>query len=101
MPMQPRKDVTEKKLVVKNKLGLHARPAALFVQTANRFDCEIEVRKGRQKVNGKSIMGIMTLAVMCGSSIVIRAEGPDAAEAVSALEKLIANDFGEGEEACK
>lgn len=82
-------------LIVQNRLGLHARPAALFVQMANQFKSEIEVRKGRTKVNGKSIMGIMTLAAGQGSQINIRANGPDAAKAITAFTKLIRNNFGE------
>lgn len=81
--------------MIRNKLGLHARPAALFVQTANRFQCQIEVRKGREKVNGKSIMGIMTLAAGFGASITIYAEGIDAARAMGEIAKLIACNFGE------
>ena len=89
----------EQRFVIRNKLGLHARPAALFVQTANRFKCEIEVRKGRQKVNGKSIMGIMTLAAGVGTAIVVRVTGEDAVEAMNALSELIQSNFGEGDEA--
>lgn len=82
-------------LLIRNRLGLHARPAALFVQTANQFRSEIEVCKGREKVNGKSIMGIMTLAAGRGSAIHIQAKGPDAAEAIASLTKLIRSNFGE------
>lgn len=85
----------ERKIKITNKLGLHARPAALLVQTANKFTCDVEIRKGRQKVNGKSIMGIMTLAAESGSQIVIRTCGVDEAEAIDALEKLFATNFGE------
>ena len=85
----------EKKLVIQNKLGLHARPAALFVQTANRFKCDVEVRKGREKVNGKSIMGIMTLAIGVGTPIIIRTAGEDAANAMAEITKLIESNFGE------
>ncbi len=85
----------EKKFIIKSKLGLHARPAALFVQTANRFKCEIEVVKGRQRVNGKSIMGIMTLAAGTGSAIIVRASGEDSLEAMAEISRLIASDFGE------
>ncbi|MDD5217921.1 MAG: HPr family phosphocarrier protein [Candidatus Omnitrophica bacterium] len=85
----------EKKFVIQNKLGLHARPAALFVQTANRFQCDVEVRKGRLKVNGKSIMGIMTLAAGVGTSIMVRTEGADAVKAMNEITKLISGDFGE------
>lgn len=82
-------------LLIQNRLGLHARPAALFVQAANRFQSEIEVRKGKETVNGKSIMGIMTLAAGRGSQITIRATGSDAQKAVMTLTQLIRNDFGE------
>lgn len=82
-------------LLIKNRLGLHARPAALFVQTANRFKSEIEVRKGRTTANGKSIMGIMTLAAGPGTQIYIQANGPDAGRAITALTKLIRSNFGE------
>lgn len=95
MPESSKKQGLEKKFVIKNKLGLHARPAALFVQTAARFDCDIEVRKGREKVNGKSIMGIMTLAAGTGSAIIVTASGKDAAQAMEEIEKLIMSDFGE------
>lgn len=81
--------VIKKDLVVKNKLGLHARPAALFVQIANKYDAEISVKKGRQLVNGKSIMGIMMLAASKGSKICIIAKGDDAQEAVEELQKLV------------
>lgn len=91
----PKPVFAEKKFTVSNKLGLHARPAALFVQTANRFTCEVTVRKGRQKVNGKSIMGIMTLAVQQGASIIVRAEGPEAEEAMAEISRLIESNFGE------
>ena len=85
----------ERKFVIKNKLGLHARPAALLVQTANRFKCEVEIQKGRQKVNGKSIMGIMTLAAGVGTPITVRTSGEDAAEGMEQIAKLIMDDFGE------
>lgn len=93
---QPKPDkVVEKKFVINNKLGLHARPAALFVQTANRFVSDVEVRKGRQKVNGKSIMGIMMLAAGLGTPITIRVTGSDAELAMAELSGLIGNNFGE------
>ena len=95
MPESAKKRVYEKKFVISNKLGLHARPAALFVQTANRFKCDIEVIKGRQKVNGKSIMGIMTLAAGMGTSISVKTTGEDAALAMEEISKLIGNNFGE------
>ena len=87
--------LVEKKCVINNKLGLHARPAALFVQTANRFGSDIIVVKEGEEVNGKSIMGIMTLAAQQGTPITIRISGPDAQLALEALVELIENDFGE------
>ena len=92
-----KRDGVKRKFEIKNKLGLHARPAALFVQTANRFKSEIEVVKGRQKVNGKSIMGIMTLAAGIGVTITVQAVGEDAASAVDAIAALFESNFGEGE----
>lgn len=82
--------IVRKKLIVKNKQGLHARPAALFVQAANRFDSRITVRRNNEEVNGKSIMGILMLGAEKGSLIVIEADGGDARQALSELEKLIA-----------
>ena len=85
----------EKKIVVKNKLGLHARPASVFVRIANQYSCEIIVQKGKQKVNGKSIMGILMLAAGPGSKIIIRAIGPDALKALNELEKILEDHCGE------
>ena len=82
-------------LIIQNRLGLHARPAALFVQTANQFKSEIQIQKGKNVVNGKSIMGVMTLAAGRGSLIKIKATGVDALKAITALSQLIRNGFGE------
>ncbi|MFC1709007.1 HPr family phosphocarrier protein [Candidatus Omnitrophota bacterium] len=82
----------ERKIIVKNKQGLHARPAALFVQLANKFDSKITVVKDDQEINGKSIMGILMLAAEKDSEIVIAAEGDDAKEALDALEQLVSKD---------
>lgn len=79
----------KKKLIVRNKLGLHARPAALFVQIANKFDSDIMVIKDDIKINGKSIMGILMLAAEKDSVITISASGDDAEDALSALEKIV------------
>ena len=79
----------KKKLIVKNKQGLHARPAALFVQIANKFDARIIVRRNEERVNGKSIMGILMLGAEKGSEITIEAEGDDASLAILELEKII------------
>lgn len=92
-----KEEALEKKFMINNKLGLHARPASLFVRTSNKFQCEITVQKGKQKVNGKSIMGIMMLAAGPGSKIHIRAEGIDAESALRELEDLINSNFGEKE----
>ena len=85
----------EKKFIVKNRLGLHARPAALFVQTTNKFKSSIKVRKGEQEVDGKSIMGLMMLAAEEGSTLLIFANGPDEHDVLSTLDKLFNDRFGE------
>lgn len=84
--------IIKKKLVVKNKQGLHARPAALFVQVANKFDSRITVRRDSEEVNGKSIMGILMLGAESGSTIVIEADGHDAQLAIVELEKIITSE---------
>ncbi|MFQ5457216.1 MAG: HPr family phosphocarrier protein [Myxococcota bacterium] len=81
--------------VITNKLGLHARAAALFVQTAGKFPCEIFLSKDGNEVNGKSIMGILTLAASKGTRVTVRATGADAAHAVEGLCALINDKFGE------
>jgi len=85
----------ERSIVIKNKQGLHARPAALFVQIANKFSSDITISKGKQKVNGKSIMGIMMLEAGCGSKVTIAANGDDAEFAVKELEGLLSSDIEE------
>ncbi|MDD5116888.1 MAG: HPr family phosphocarrier protein [Candidatus Omnitrophica bacterium] len=82
----------KKELTVKNKQGLHARPAALFVQVANKFDSRITVRRDAEEVNGKSIMGILMLGAEKGSIIVIEADGKDAELALLELEKIISSE---------
>ena len=82
--------LVKRKVVIKNKLGLHARPAAMFVQIANKFDCDIRVKRGSREVSGKSIMGILTLAANRGSKILLSAEGPDSEAAMAELERLLA-----------
>ena len=81
-----------KKLTVKNAQGLHARPAALFVQVANKFNSRISVKRGDEKVNGKSIMGILMLGAEKDSEIIIEAEGDDAQMAISDLEKVVVTE---------
>lgn len=85
----------KKTFTIGNKLGLHARAAAKFVQVANKFGSDIFVEKNDHKVNGKSIMGVMMLAAGYGSRIVVKANGPDAHEAMQALQALIDEKFGE------
>lgn len=85
-----------RKFTIVNKLGLHARAAATFVQTAGKFSCDIWVEKDGVEVNGKSIMGLMMLAAEKGSDINVRAEGADSTDAMVTLEKLVADGFGEG-----
>jgi phosphocarrier protein len=80
---------------VANKLGIHARPAAMFVKTANRFSCDIFVEKDGEKVNGKSIMGLMMLAAGPGSKLTVHAQGQDASQALAELELLIKAKFNE------
>ena len=82
-------------MTVTNPLGVHARPAALIVQTASRFESEISLVKDGRRVNGKSMLGVMTLAAEMGSVVTIRAEGPDEVAAVAAIVAIFARRFGE------
>jgi len=84
-----------KDFLVSNKLGIHARPAAMFVKLANRFNCDIFVEKDGEKVNGKSIMGLMMLAAGPGSKLTVHAHGHDASQALSELGILIDHKFDE------
>src|ERR1700675_401159 len=84
-----------KELQVSNKLGIHARPAAMFVKIANRFNCNIFVEKDGERVNGKSIMGLMMLAAGPGSKLTVHAEGNDASQAVTEIETLLNRKFDE------
>ena len=85
----------KKEVVVINKLGIHARPAAMFVKIANKFSCEVFVEKDGERVNGKSIMGLMMLAAGPGSRLLIFAEGDDAVRVVAELEALLKRKFDE------
>lgn len=80
---------------IKNELGLHARAAAQFVQTANKFRAEITVSKDGEEVNGKSILNLMMLAAPIGAEILLKADGEDALEMLESLLRLIENKFGE------
>jgi phosphocarrier protein len=87
----------ERTVEIRNKLGLHARAAAKLVHTAARFKADIKVRKGDEEVDGKSILGILLLAAGRGSTVVLRADGPDERDALDAVEQLIAAKFDEVE----
>ncbi len=82
---------------IKNKLGVHARAAALLVQTVNRFSAQVSISKDGQTADGRSIMGVLTLAATQGSTIQVEAAGPDAEQAVKAIEKLVDRRFNENE----
>ena len=86
--------MTESELVIRNQLGLHARACALFVKTAARFQAHVTVTRDDLEVNGKSIMGVMMLAAEEGSTIRVKADGPDEAAAVAALQELVDGKFG-------
>ena len=91
----PGNSLMTKEILVGNKLGIHARPAAMFVKTANRFACDIFVEKDGEKVNGKSIMGLLMLAAGPGTKLTIHAHGPDAHAAIGEIEALIRRKFDE------
>lgn len=83
-------------LDIHNEVGLHARPAALFVQTASKFNSTIVVQNGENRADAKSILEVLTLGAGKDASITITAEGDDADQALLALQELIAGNFGEG-----
>jgi len=85
----------EKQITIINRLGLHARPAAMFVRIASRHRSEVWVEKEGEQINGKSIMGLMMLAAGQGSKLTIRCEGPDAEKVMEELEELIRQKFNE------
>lgn len=87
----------QKEITIINKLGLHARAAAKFVTLASQFESRVEVARNKQKVNGKSIMGIMMLAASKGSTLTVMAEGPDEEQALAQIEALILDRFQEAE----
>ena len=88
-------DLIEKEVTIVNRLGMHARPAAMFVRIASRYRAECWVEKEGEQINGKSIMGLMMLAAGQGSKLKIRCEGPDADELMKEIEQLIAAKFNE------
>jgi phosphocarrier protein len=85
----------ERELAIRNRLGLHARAAAKFVQTASRFRSEVKIRKNGEEVDGKSILGLLLLAASQGTQITIAVSGDDEAAAFAAVEELIARSFDE------
>lgn len=87
----------QKELTIRNKMGMHARPAAQFVKRASKYQCDVWVEKDDEPVNGKSIMGLMMLAAGRGETIKIIADGNDAAAAVADLEELVTSGFGDVE----
>lgn len=87
--------MTKRMVTIRNRAGIHARPAALLVQRANEFESEIFIENGTDRINGKSIMGIITLGATFGSSLTITADGPDEEDAVETLVKLFDNKFEE------
>ncbi len=89
------KQAVDRELVVLHKLGIHARPAALFVKVANRFTCNVMVEMGGEKINGKSIMGLMMLAAGPGTKLLVSCEGEDCHAAMEAIEELIKRKFDE------
>ena len=90
-----RGEKAEKELTIVNRLGMHARPAAMFVRVASRYSCEVWVEKEGEQINGKSIMGLMMLAAGQGSKLRVRCEGPEAGKALQEIEELIAGRFNE------
>ncbi len=92
----PALQVVRQESRIRNRAGMHARAAVKFVQLASHFKSDIRVLKDESSVNGKSIMGLLTLVAALGLTITIEAEGPDAAEAVAALAALVDSGFGEG-----
>jgi len=85
----------ERTVEIVNRNGLHARPAAEIVKLSSKFNCDITIVRDDLEVNGKSIMGVMMLAAEFGSNILVRANGPDAEQAVNAIADLVAAKFGE------
>jgi phosphocarrier protein len=89
------RSMQEVEVVIQNKLGMHARSAAMFVKMANNFASEILIKREQLEVNGKSIMGIMMLAAAKGTTLIIQADGPDEIQALQNLSALVNDKFGE------
>lgn len=84
-----------KSITINNQVGLHARPATFFIQKANEFRCSIWVEKDDRRVNGKSLLGLLSLGIVCGTTINIIADGVDEQQAVEALAELVDSKFAE------
>lgn len=95
MAGERRRRLVERTVRIMNKLGLHARAAALLVQTSGRYASEVTIEKDGVEVNGKSIMGLMMLAAAKGTDVTVRADGTDEGDALAGIEKLIADKFNE------
>ncbi|PEN09326.1 phosphocarrier protein HPr [Longimonas halophila] len=87
--------MTERTVTVTNQAGIHTRPASIIVRTASNFEAEIIIQRGAYEINGKSVIGVMTLAAEQGVELTLRADGPDESEALAALADLFARGFGE------
>ena len=85
-----------KVLKIKNKLGLHARASAVLVRTSSKYSSEVKIIKDDYEVNGKSILGVLSLAAIKGSEVQVIARGPDAEKAIKGLQDLVESGFGEG-----
>lgn len=85
----------EEEMVILNKLGMHLRPAQQFVQTVLKFQCDVYIQKDGQRVNAKSIMGLLTLAASQGTHLIVQCEGDDAQNALDAVRELVESGFGE------
>ena len=92
---QPKNQEVQTTLVVQNKMGIHARPAAMIVKTANKYVADVFFEKDEELVNGKSIMGLMMLAAGNGSKLRVQANGPDSEKLIQELEKLFERKFDE------
>ncbi len=92
---QKKPAVVSRELAILNQYGIHARPAAMFVKTASKYEAEVTVEKDKIRVSGKSIMGLMTMEASCGTKIKITAEGTDADQALDELQKLVEHKFFE------
>ena len=84
-----------KEFTIKNAIGLHARPATFFIQKASQFKSSIHIEKGTRSVNAKSLLGVLSLGIVCGTTVTLVAAGPDEQDAVNALGALIESDFAE------